>query len=252
MKPLKTDLSIFKKFIFTNPPVCVKFLYIKPEDINKLDKIMPICEMIKESQQRGTPFYITKENENCAGKAALGMLDEPAPSSAGSGEIGVKFGIFEDARANRKIYQQQPKMASGIKYVVFSPLDKLTFEPDLLFLMATVSQAEIVMRAMSYSTGEIYSSNMSNVGACSWLFVYPFISGKVNYVVTGMGFGMKSRQVFPEGWVLIAIPYNWLPIIARNLKEMEWVLPAYTDGREKFMERDERIKAELFKEAQKS
>jgi uncharacterized protein (DUF169 family) len=116
--------------------------------------------------------------------------------------------------------------------------------------MATVSQAEIVMRAMSYSTGETWSSNMSGVGACSWLFVYPFISGKVNYVVTGMGFGMKSRQVFPEGWMLIIIPYNWLPIIAQNLKEMEWVLPAYTDGREKFMERDERIKAELFKESQ--
>jgi uncharacterized protein (DUF169 family) len=252
MKPLKTDLSIFEKFNFKNPPVGVKFLYIKPEGIEKLDKIMPVCEMIKEAQQRGTPFYITKENENCAGKSALGMLDEPAPSFAGSGEIGVKFGIFEDARANRKIYQQQPKMASGIKYVVFSPLDKLTFEPDLLFLMASVSQAETVMRAMSYSTGEIYSSNMSGVGACSWLFVYPFISGKVNYVVTGMGFGMKSRQVFPEGWMLIVIPYNWLPIITQNLKEMEWVLPAYMDGREKFMERDKRIKAELFKEAQNS
>jgi uncharacterized protein (DUF169 family) len=250
MKPLKTDLSIFNKFNFKNPPVGVKFLYVRPEGLEKLDKIMPVCEMIKEAQQRGTPFYINKENENCAGKSALGMLDEPAPSFAGSGEIGVKFGIFEDARANRKIYQQQPKMASGIKYVVFSPLDKLTFEPDLLFLMASVSQAEIVMRAMSYSTGEIYSSNMSGVGACSWLFVYPFITGKVNYVVTGMGFGMKSRQVFPEGWMLIVIPYNWLPIIARNLKEMDWVLPSFTDGREKFMERDERIKAELFKESQ--
>ena len=250
MIPLKTDLSIFKKFNFQNSPVGVKFLYIKPKSIEKLDKVMPICEMIKEAQQRETPFYITQENENCAGKSALGMLDEPAPSFAGSGEIGVKFGIFEDARANRKIYQQQPKMANGIKYVVFSPLDKLTFEPDLLFLMATISQAEIVMRSMSYSTGEIYSSNMSSVGACSWLFVYPFISGKVNYVVTGMGFGMKSRQVFPEGWMLIAIPYNWLPIITQNLKEMEWVLPAFTDGREKFMERDERIKAELFKESQ--
>jgi len=250
MKPLKTDLSIFTKFNFKNRPVGVKFLYNRPEGIEKLDKIMPVCEMIKEAQQRETPFYITKENENCAGKSALGMLDEPAPSFAGSGEIGVKFGIFEDARANRKIYQQQPKMASGIKYVVFSPLDKLTLEPDLLFIMATVSQAEIVMRAMSYSTGEIYSSNMSGVGACSWLFVYPFITGKVNYVVTGMGFGMKSRQVFPEGWMLIVIPYNWLPIIARNLKEMDWVLPSFTDGREKFMERDERIKAELFKESQ--
>jgi uncharacterized protein (DUF169 family) len=249
MKPLKTDLSIYKKFNFQHSPVGVKYLYNRPEGIEQLDNSMPVCEMIKEAQQRGTPFYITKDNENCIGKSALGMLEQPAPSSAGSGEIGVKLGIFQEARANRKLYQHQPKMPNGIKYVVFSPLDKLSFEPDLLFLMATVSQAEIVMRAMSYSTGEIWSSNMSGVGACSWLFVYPYVSGKVNYVVTGMGFGMKARQVFPEGWMLIIIPYNWIPTITKSLEEMEWVLPSYTDGREKFMERDKRIKAELFKEA---
>jgi hypothetical protein len=63
---------------------------------------------------------------------------------------------------------------------------------------------------------------------------------------------MKARQVFPEGWMLISIPYDWIPVITQNLKEMKWILPSYTDGREKFMERDERIKAELFKEAQNS
>lgn len=249
MRPLQTDLSIYDKFNFEKPPVGVKFLYDRPEGIEQLDKSMPICEMIKEAQQRSGPFYITKENENCVGKAALGMLDEPAPSSSGSGEIGVKLGIFAEARANRRIYQQTPKMTSGIKYVVFSQSDKLTFDPDLLFLMATVSQAEIVMRAMSYTTGEIWSSNMSGVGACSWLFVYPYVSGNVNYIVTGMGFGMKARQVFPEGWMLIIIPYNWIPIITKNLEEMEWLLPSYTEGREKFMERDARNKAEIIKEA---
>lgn len=250
MKPLKTDLSIFKKFNFERAPVGVKFLYERPDNIEQLDKSLPVCEMIKEAQQSSKPFYITKENESCVGKVALGMLDEPAPPSSGSGEIGVKLGIFAEARANRRIYQQTPKMPGGIKYVAFSPSDKLTFDPDLLFVMATVSQAEIVMRAMSYTTGEIWSSNMSGVAACSWLFTYPYVSGKVNYVVTGMGFGMKARQVFPEGWMLIVIPYNWIPIITKNLEEMEWVLPSYTDGRVKFMERDERIKAELFKEAQ--
>lgn len=252
MKPLKTDLSVFSKFDFKMSPVGVKFLYNRPEGIDQLDKSLPICEMIKEAQQKGTPFFITKDNENCVGKSALGMLDQPPPSSAGSGDIGVKLGIFGEARANRRLYQFQPKMPAGIKYIVFAPLDKISFEPDLFFILAPVNQAEIVMRAMSYSTGETYSSQMSNVGACSWLFVHPYVNGKVNYVITGMGFGMKARQVFPEGLILITIPYNWLPVIAQNLQEMEWVLPSYTDGREKFMERDENIKAEMLKETRKS
>jgi len=251
MPASKNDLSIFKRFNFERPPVGVKYLYKKPSDVEQLDACLPVCEMIREAQERGTPFYITKNNENCAGRSALGMLDEPAQASSGSGEIGVKFGIFADARANRKIYQSQPRMPAGIKYVVFAPLlDQLTFDPDILFVLAKISQAEIIMRAMSYTTGETYSSNMSGVGACSWLFVYPYINGKVNYIVTGMGFGMKARRIFPEGLILMSIPYNWLPVINQNLQEMEWVLPSFEDGKVKFLERDKKVKEELFRESQ--
>jgi uncharacterized protein (DUF169 family) len=247
----KNDLSIFKRFNFERPPVGVKYLYNKPRNIEQLDTCLPICEMIKEAQERGKPFYITKDNENCAGRSALGMLDEPAQASSGSGEIGVKFGIFAEARANRKIYQAQPRMPAGIKYVVFAPLlDGLSFDPDLLFILAKVNQAEIIMRAMSYTTGELYSSTMSGVGACSWLFVHPYTSGKVNYLVTGMGFGMKARRVYPEGLILLSIPHNWLPVIIQNLQDMEWVLPSFEDGKEKFLERDKKVKEELFKESQ--
>jgi uncharacterized protein (DUF169 family) len=251
MTASKNDLSIFKKFVFERPPVGVKYFYNKPLNIEQLDVCLPVCEMIKEAQDRGKPFYITKDNENCAGRSALGMLDEPAPSSSGSGEIGVKFGIFAEASANRKIYQAQPRMPAGIKYVVFaSLLDSLPFNPDLLFILAKINQAEIILRAMSYTTGETYLSYMTGVGACSWLFVYPYTSGKVNYVVTGLGFGMKARRVYPEGLILLSIPFNWLPVVIQNLKDMEWVLPSFEDGKEKFLERDKRIKEELIRESQ--
>ena len=71
MRPLQTDLSIYSKFNFEHPPVAIKYLFEKPEGIGPLDKSMALCEMIKESQQRQTPFYITKENEDCSGKEAL-------------------------------------------------------------------------------------------------------------------------------------------------------------------------------------
>lgn len=249
MRPLKTDLSIYHKFNFEKPPVGVNYLVKKPEGIEQLDKILPLCEMNKEAQERGTPFYIRKENENCAGKLVLGMGN--GADFSGGGEIGVKLEIFQDARANHRLYQYQPNIGKGtVNYVAFFPLDKLTFEPDLLIILTAVSQAEIIMRAMSYSTGEMWSSKLTGVGACSWLFAYPYLSGKVNYAVTGLGFGMKARQVFPEGRMLISMPYDWIPVIANNLEEMKWGLPSYTDGREKFMGRDERIKAELIKEAQ--
>jgi uncharacterized protein (DUF169 family) len=237
MQPLKTDMSIYQKFEFEKPAVGIKYTHEKPEGIEQLDKQLALCEMFREAHERNRPFYFTRENENCVGKMVLGMQEEGL--SPNTGQIGVEFGIFQDARANRNIYRHQMAMEKGVvKYVIYAPVDQLFYEPDLLLITATVSQAEIILRAMSYSTGEIWSSQLAGVGACSWLYVYPCLTGKVNYTITGLTFGMKAKEMFPAGWMLISIPYHWIPTITANLNEMEWVLPAYTDGREKFFERE--------------
>ncbi len=248
MKPLQTDLSIYKKFNFEYLPVGVKFLAVKPEGIKQLDKTMALCEMMNEAQRRGSAFYIDKDNEDCAGAMILGMA-APTPM-AGGGELGVKWGIYQEARVNERLVAGSPKITPGnINYVVFSPLEQINFEPDLLFLVATVSQAEIVLRAVSYSTGELWSSQATSGGACAYLFAYPYLSGKVNYITTGLTLGLKGRRVYPEGLLLFSIPYDQIPIITQNLEKMEWVLPAYTDDtREKFLARRKRIFEELARE----
>jgi uncharacterized protein (DUF169 family) len=248
MKSLQTDLSIYRKFNFESPPVGVRFLRRKPEGIERLPKTMALCEMINEAQHRDSPFYIDKDNEDCAGGMMLGMV-EPRPH-AGGGELGVKYGIFEEARVNERLAEYAPKIPFGtLKYILFAPLEKITFQPDLLFLLPTISQAEILLRALSYSTGEIWSSKMTSVGACAWMFVYPYQSGKVNYIATGLTFGLKAKKVYPEGRMIFSIPYDWIPVITRNLEKMEWVLPSYTDRtRKEFMARRQRIFDELDRE----
>jgi len=251
MRPLKTDLSPYKKFDFERPPVGVKFQFKRPEGIEQLemDKSLAFCERVKEAQQRGAPFYINKDNiEECVGKFLLGMEDM-APF-AESGQIGTELKIYQEPRVNSRLYLSIPRFERGIvNYVVFSPLDKLTFEPDVLIITANHSQAEIVMRAMSYSTGEVYNSKTTNVMGCAWTYIYPFQSGKVNYLIPEMIHGMRARLVYPEGSVLIAIPYHWLPIITQNLQEMEWVLPAYK-GREQYLAEWESIIGRLIQESE--
>ena len=247
MKPLSQDLSIYNKFNFKHPPVAVKFLPTRPEGIEQLDKQLSFCEMVKEAQERGTPFYFAKENETCFGKALLGMEDLPAFAEAG--QIGVRLEIFQDARANSHLYQELYILPRGIvNYVAFSTLDKLEFEPDLLIILANAIQAEIVLRAMSYSTGALRESKSTGVLGCAWIYNYPYRSGKVNFTVTGLAFGMKAKEVFEGGQILISIPYNWITTITQNLKEMKWVLPSYTEGREKFLIRERTNIEELTRE----
>jgi uncharacterized protein (DUF169 family) len=246
MKALSRDLSIYKELNLAKQPVGVKFSIPRPEGIEQLDKSLPFCEMINEAQKRNEPFYFTRDNEDCVGKVALGMVEMEVPVEGGL--IGPGFGIYQEPRANNALYRHVHTFNRGmVNCVAFSPLDKLTFDPDLLILLTTPRQAEIVMRAVSYSTGDPWESKLTIALSCSWIYIYPFQTGKVNYIVTGMTFGAKAKEIFEEGQILITIPYQKIPMVTQNLEEMEWVLPSYTDGREKFLERE----AKIFAEAEK-
>jgi uncharacterized protein (DUF169 family) len=237
MKPLKTDLSIYKKFSFERPVIGVKFLFFKPEAIPQLDsgKSLSFCEMLVEAQKSGKSFYFDRHyQETCVGKILLGMQD--MESFAESGQIGEKLQIFQEARANYAFYQHVPKFTRDIvNYVVFAPLDTLAFEPDLLIITADHSQAEIVMRSMTYSTGEMYHSRTTPVMGCAWVFIYPFQSGKVNFIIPELVHGMKGRELFPKGSIVISIPYHWIPTMTQNLKEMKWHLPSH-ESKQKYLD----------------
>jgi uncharacterized protein (DUF169 family) len=166
-----------------------------------------------------------------------------------SGQVGPKLGVFKDPRANRRIYQYLPRLAKNtVSYVAFAPIDKLTFEPDLLIVLASVSQAEIFIRAKSYTTGEMWSARGTAAAGCAWLYIYPLISGEMNLTVTGFGFGMRSRRLFPEGRILLSIPWDKLPQILKSLEEMEWVPESYTLGAEGHKKKVREIVEELKKE----
>jgi hypothetical protein len=55
-----------------------------------------------------------------------------------------------------------------------------------------------------------------------------------------MAYGMIARQVFPEGKVLISIPWNWIPTITQNLNEIEWEFPEYKN-REQYQAEMDRL-----------
>ena len=143
MSSIQRDLSIFSKFKFEREPIGVKFLLMKPDGIEKLDKNLALCEMIREAQE-ASPFYATKEDFECVGPLLLGMVDHDPIFE--SGQIGPRLGIFREARVNRRLYQYIPKLGRDtVNYVAFSPLGKLSFEPDVLIVAANLSQTEILL-----------------------------------------------------------------------------------------------------------
>jgi len=243
------DLSIFEKFQFEYQPVGVKFLLIKPEGIKQLDKNVAFCEMFTIAQT-AEPFYTTKENHECmAGPILTGMV-EPDPIFE-SGQMGPKLGIYEDPRANRNIYYSMSRLERNtVNYIAYSSLDKLTFDPDLLIVTAKPSQAEILLRAASYRTGKGWNAKGTSVLGCAWLYMYPYVHGEINLMVTGLHHGMKARKLLPEGLLLITLPYQLLPDIAVNLTRIEWDLPQYHWGKEAHKQKMQAIAQELRRKMQ--
>jgi uncharacterized protein (DUF169 family) len=228
----KIDFSVLNKFNFQKQPVGVKFMFNKPAGINHLNKTLAFCEMFIEAQN-SEPFYVTKENHECAGTIPLGMVDvEPLFAS---GMVGEKLGVFEDARTGKRPYYVLPRFEKNtVNYVVFSSLSHLTFDPDILIVTANLNQAEIILRASSYRTGQMWTSKTTAVLGCAWLYIYPYISGEMNYMVTGIcSGGMTARRILPEGLVLISIPFDQIPGILDNLKNMQWVPPEYKVSRDR-------------------
>jgi uncharacterized protein (DUF169 family) len=232
LKDLEVWMDTLSKLNLEIKPVAVKFLTRRPDGIDRLDKDMFFCEMPKAAQE-GNSFYADVENHTCdAGAYLIGGRDAPPPYT--NGEYGAGLRVFKEARAASRPYQFIPKIKKGmVSYVAFSTLEKLSFEPDLLILVANTAQAEILLRAMSYTTGKMWSSKYTPVMACAWIFNYPYLTGELNYGTTGLSFGMKAKKVFPEGLQIISIPFDLFRTMLDNLQDMPWVLPFFEpDGLE--------------------
>jgi uncharacterized protein (DUF169 family) len=222
MSLTQEDLAVFERLGLEIRPVGIKYLVRPPEQIEALNQKMALCEMLRRAQE-GEVFYASVRDHACeAGAYVLGQAAAEGPFV--SGEFGAGLGVFKDERAAARLYHYVPRIAPKVaNHVALAPLDRLPFDPDVLVLLADLRQTEILLRAMSYETGQMWSSKYSAAIGCAWLLVYPYLRGEINFFPTGFGFGMRRRKLFPEGLHFFCIPFDHMPAMLRTLGEMPWV-----------------------------
>jgi len=244
MSEKRTDYSIFDKFNFEHKPVGVKYSMEKPKGIKQTNKKLALCEMFKEAQN-SKPFYVTKENVQC-GEQVLGIVDFPPIMY--SGQLGPMYAMFKNPGANRRIYDYVPTLPKdSVTYITHASIDQMTFEPDLLIFTASPSQAEVLLRASSYSDGKMWNAKGTTCLACAWIYAHPYLSGEMNYTISGLGFSMKARGVLPEGLFIITFPFDTISPLIENLKHMEWDPYWFHLGREGFIKETRKRSGELAK-----
>ena len=212
-----------KVFADLNMPyiaVAIKFCRNKPEGYEQAEGVDVFCSFLKKVQMEKKPFYFTVDNGKCMGRFILGMMD--LETNHGSGQVGAELNVFKSPAPNARLYYDAPTLKRGVcNFVVFCPVDQCTFDPDLVICIADPNQAQLLLRATSYISGDLWESKCAYVMSCSWTYAYPYITGKVNHLFTGMHLGLQLQGTYPAGLHIISIPYNKLDEVARALAEMK-------------------------------
>jgi len=237
----KLDYSIFDRFNFERKPVGVKYSMERPEGIDPTQKSLALCELFKEAQT-SRPFYVSAVQ---CGEQVIGQADYPPVMY--SGQLGPMFAMFKNPGANRRIYDYVPHLPKdSVKYITHASIDQMTFDPDLLIITAGASQAEVLLRASSFSDGKMWHAKGTTCLACAWIYAHPYLSGEMNYTISGLGFSMKARGVLPDGLIILTFPFDTISPLIENLKDMEWEPYWFKLGRDGFVKEVQKRSGELF------
>ncbi len=206
-------------------PVAIKFSHNVPEGYDHSNKRLAFCGYLKDVQVEQKSYYIKTTDDACLGKCVLGA--EPFEEKCQAGLVGFERSFWRTPAANARLYHEITTLKAGCcNYVTFSPVAECSFDPDLILFVVPTDKAALIMRATSWVSGDVWESRSSVALSCAWLYSYPYVTGKVNFCITGMHYGLARQHLYPAGLHIISVPYQKIDEMISGLDEMDWVYMA--------------------------
>lgn len=201
-------------------PVAIKWSVRVPKNIKKEDGKSRFCTKLDKAAN-GEIFYSTAEEEECMGGIRYsGMKDrKKLPQNMQSGAFLVPAGVYKSIPAVQRSWQNNIPIEAGIfDAVIFSPLTKADFDPDLVFVVCNSEQAMMILHANAYDSGS-HGLGADSGPICSSMASVPYLTGKVTYGFGDIG-SRNNMNLKPED-VMVTIPAGDLERILGNLSEMK-------------------------------
>ena len=213
-KKLKETLKLERE------PVAIKWSIREPENIQKEEGKSRFCTKLDKAAN-GEIFYSTVDEEECMGGMRYsGMKDrKELPKNMQSGAFLVPAGVYKSIPAVQRSWQSNIPIESGIfDAVIFSPISKADFDPDLIFIICNSQQAMMILHANAYDSGS-HGLGADSGPICSSMASIPYLTGKVTYGFGDIG-SRNNMNLKPED-VMVTIPAGDLKRIIDNLIEMK-------------------------------
>lgn len=189
-----------------------------PEGIEKVNEAMRHCQLVDRVRRTGEEFYTLGEDQMCkggAGAMGLGAL----PPKVASGEFyykGLKQFSTQDA-AKRTIEMVPTLTPNSTEAVLYAPLEKTTFMPDVVVVICNPKQIMLLTQAYMYKTGgRLETSFAGKQSLCSDAVVQVYKEGKIE-VTVGCS-GSRAYTEITEDEMIMGIPVELLPDVIAGLK----------------------------------
>jgi uncharacterized protein (DUF169 family) len=166
-------------------PVAIKFVLREedlPEGVSKIDDNIRHCEMVQKASH-GDMFYATSEEQMCKGGAAAVGLQE-APEKVKTGEFYLSTGRFSSIGSAKRTMDSIPKIDSIMYALVYAPLEKANFDPDVIVVIANPAQAMKLAQALVYTLGGRVEADFSGIQSiCADAVAGPFLRKTANFTL---------------------------------------------------------------------
>lgn len=191
-----------------------------PEGIKKVDEAMRHCQLVDRVRRTGEEFYTLGEDQMCKGGAGAMGLGEMPPKVA-SGEFYFKgLKQFSTQGAARRTLERVPKLPpNSTEAILYSPLEKATFTPDVVVVICTPRQVMLLTQAMMYKTGgRVEASFAGKQSLCSDGVVQVYKEGKIG-VTVGCS-GSRTYTKIEDEEMIMGIPIELLADVTAGLREI--------------------------------
>lgn len=210
---LKTILKLERE------PVAIKWSVREPRNIPKEEGKSRFCTKLDKAMN-GEIFYSTAEEEECMGGARYTGLKNPRdfPKNMQSGAFLVPAGVYKSIPAVQRSWSNNSTVNPDIfQAIIFAPLLKSEFGPDVIFIVCNSKQAMMILHANAYDSGS-HGLGADSGPICSSMAAAPYLTGKVTYGFGDIG-SRRNMNVNPDE-VMVSIPSTDLERIVANLEEM--------------------------------
>ncbi|OPY25171.1 MAG: hypothetical protein A4E27_01000 [Methanobacterium sp. PtaU1.Bin242] len=205
----------------TKSPVAIKFVLREediPEGIEKIEEGIRHCEMVLKAS-KGDIFYATAEEQTCKGGAAALGLIEP-PEKVKTGEMYQSLGRFSSLGSAKRTMDEIPKIEHMMYALVYTPLEKATFDPDVIVIISNPAQAMILAQAIIYTLGGRVEADFSGIQSiCADAVAGPFTRKRPN-ITLGCSGSRKYADVQPDE-VIVGMNGENIGCIINALESMD-------------------------------